>query len=145
MFTPFLSRSRIHERTISLRFLGLILRVLRLEVSINNVTLQTSFKPLCSRGEGGVKSLVEVTVNKMEENLKTFVPITSKNLASVPPDPPLAISFPGMSLKYVAYKNCIFPTSCVQFFPTPCFCRAVHLFRSTHSVPYVLSVARCNQ
>jgi hypothetical protein len=27
-------RSRIHERTISLRFLGIILRVLRLEVSV---------------------------------------------------------------------------------------------------------------
>ncbi len=29
-----LSKSRIHERTISLRFLGIILRVLRLEVSV---------------------------------------------------------------------------------------------------------------
>ncbi len=31
------SRSRIHERTISLRFLGIILRVLRREVSAYNV------------------------------------------------------------------------------------------------------------
>jgi hypothetical protein len=29
-----LPRSRIHERTVSLRFLGIILRVLRLEVSV---------------------------------------------------------------------------------------------------------------
>ena len=28
-------RSRVHERTISLRFLGIILRVLRLEVSVS--------------------------------------------------------------------------------------------------------------
>ncbi len=51
MFTPFLSRSRIHEHTISLGFLSIILRVLRIEVSLNNVTLQTSFKPF-TRGEG---------------------------------------------------------------------------------------------
>ncbi len=31
------SRSRIHERTILLRFLGIILRVLRPEVSVYNV------------------------------------------------------------------------------------------------------------
>jgi hypothetical protein len=30
------SRSRIHERTISLRMLGIILRVFRLEVSVYN-------------------------------------------------------------------------------------------------------------
>ncbi len=46
--------SRIHERTILLRFLGTILGVLRLEVSIYNVyILQTSFKPLLLKGEGG--------------------------------------------------------------------------------------------
>ncbi len=32
-----LDRSRIHEHTVSLRFLGIILRVLRLEVSVFNV------------------------------------------------------------------------------------------------------------
>jgi hypothetical protein len=57
-----MSRSRIHERTISLRFLlGIILRLLRLELSI------LQYKPvatlICSRG-------------------KSFVPITSKNSAS---------------------------------------------------------------
>jgi hypothetical protein len=31
------TKSRIHERTSSLRFLGIILRVLRLEVSVRNV------------------------------------------------------------------------------------------------------------
>ncbi len=44
--------SRIHERTISLMFLGIILRVLRLEVSLYNVYIQTSFKPFLL-GEGG--------------------------------------------------------------------------------------------
>ncbi len=42
---------RIHERTISLRFLGIILRVLRLEVSYT--MFQTSFKPLLLMGGGG--------------------------------------------------------------------------------------------
>ncbi len=69
-------RSRIHERKISLRFSGIILRVLRLEVSVCNVYItnqfQTTFAPL-----------VEVTVNsKDEKTLKTFVSITSKNSAS---------------------------------------------------------------
>jgi hypothetical protein len=46
--------SQIHERTISLRFLGIILRVLRLQVSIYNVYIT---KPVsnhfCSREGGG--------------------------------------------------------------------------------------------
>ncbi len=37
------SRSLIHERTISLRFLGIILRVLRLEVSVYNVYIPNQF------------------------------------------------------------------------------------------------------
>ncbi len=41
------NRNRIHESTISLRFLGIILRVLRLEVSVYNVYItnqsQTTF------------------------------------------------------------------------------------------------------
>ncbi len=57
--------SRIHERTISLRFLGIIFRVLRLDVSVYNVnvyiTNQTSFKPLLLGGGG-------VNVNSKEEN-----------------------------------------------------------------------------
>ncbi len=44
--------SRIHERTISLRFLGIILRVLRIEVSV-----YTHYKPVsthfCSKKGGG--------------------------------------------------------------------------------------------
>jgi hypothetical protein len=47
-----LSRSRIHERTVSLRFLGIILRVLRLEVSVYNVYITNQFKSLFwGRGE----------------------------------------------------------------------------------------------
>jgi hypothetical protein len=50
-----LSRARIPERTISLRFLGIILRVLRLEVSVYNVYITIQFhlsNHFCSRGEG---------------------------------------------------------------------------------------------
>jgi hypothetical protein len=59
---------------ISLRLLGIILGVLRLEVSVYNVyTVSNRF---CSRvGAGGVKSVTRKT-------LKTFVPITSKSSAS---------------------------------------------------------------
>ncbi len=67
--------------------MGIILRVLRLEVSIQNVDItnqfQTTFAP---GGGGGVKSLVQVTVNSKEEiSFKIFIPITSKNSASVGP------------------------------------------------------------
>ncbi len=70
-------RSQIHERTISLRFLGIILSVLRFEVSVYNVYIINQFKPVLLRGDG---PLVEVTVNSKKE--KSFVPITSKNSAS---------------------------------------------------------------
>jgi hypothetical protein len=39
-----LNRSRIHERTIALRFSGRILRVLRLEVSVYNVYIRNQFQ-----------------------------------------------------------------------------------------------------
>jgi hypothetical protein len=55
------TRNRIHERTISLRVLGIILRVLRLEVSVSNVDLTNNFKPLLLPRGGGVNPLVEVT------------------------------------------------------------------------------------
>ncbi len=57
----------VHEWTISLRFLGIILRV-----PYTMFTLQTRFKPLLSRG-GGVNLLVEVTVN-CKENSEDFFP-----------------------------------------------------------------------
>ncbi len=47
-------RSQIHERTISLRFLGIILRFLRLEVSVYNVYVTNQFQTtFCSGGGGG--------------------------------------------------------------------------------------------
>ncbi len=50
------TRSRVHERTVSLRFLGIILRVLRLEISIDKCL---HYKPLsnhfCLGGAGGEK------------------------------------------------------------------------------------------
>ncbi len=56
-------RSRIHEHTISLRFLRIILRFLtvyRLEVSVYCImfTVKTSFKPLFAWRGGGVKGTV---------------------------------------------------------------------------------------
>jgi hypothetical protein len=79
------SGSRIHELTISLRFLGIILIVLGFRIQCLH------YKPVsnhfCPKGGGGGGSkiqnlLLEVIVNGKEENSKTFVPITSKNSAS---------------------------------------------------------------
>jgi len=50
------NRSRIHERAISLRFLGIILRVLRLEVSVFNVYITNQFQTTLAQGEG-IKSV----------------------------------------------------------------------------------------
>jgi hypothetical protein len=49
-------RSHTHEQTISLRFLGIILRVLRLEVSKYNIYITNKFQATLAHGEGGVKS-----------------------------------------------------------------------------------------
>jgi hypothetical protein len=49
-------RSRIHKRTISLRFLGMILKVLRLQVSVYNVYITKQFHTTFAQGVGGVKS-----------------------------------------------------------------------------------------
>jgi hypothetical protein len=53
-----------------MRFLGIILEVLRLEFSYKLFSLQTSFKPLLLKGGGGVgvKFVIEVIVNSKEEN-----------------------------------------------------------------------------
>jgi hypothetical protein len=60
-----------------LRFLCIILRVLRLEVSVYTVfTITNQFQtPLAQGGGGGVKNrLVQVTVNSNEENSYDFCP-----------------------------------------------------------------------
>ncbi len=53
----YLFSSRIHERIVSLRFLGIILRVLRLEVSVYNVNITNQFQPAFTQGGRGVKSV----------------------------------------------------------------------------------------
>jgi hypothetical protein len=60
-------RSRIHKHTISLKFLGIIFRILRLEVSVYNVYITNKFQTTFAQ-EGGVKSVVEVTENSKEKN-----------------------------------------------------------------------------
>ncbi len=50
-YWPVLTRSRIHERTILLRFLGIILRVLRLEASVYNVYITNQFQTAVSTGD----------------------------------------------------------------------------------------------
>jgi hypothetical protein len=64
-----------------LRFPDIILRVLRLEVSVYIVYITIQFKPLLLKRKG-VKPSVEVTVNSKEENSEEFCPNTSKNSAS---------------------------------------------------------------
>jgi hypothetical protein len=70
-------RSRIAERTILLRFLGIILTVLRLQVSVYNVYVTNQFQTTFALGWGGggvENPLVEVTVNSKEENSEAFCP-----------------------------------------------------------------------
>ncbi len=45
-------RSRIHERTILLRFLGIILRVLRIEISVYNFYITNQFQTTLAGGGG---------------------------------------------------------------------------------------------
>ncbi len=54
------SRSRIHERTILLRFLGIILKVLRLEVSVYNVYIINQFQTTVAQKEGGGVKFVTI-------------------------------------------------------------------------------------
>jgi hypothetical protein len=49
------ARSQIHERTMSLRFLGIILRALRFEVSVYNVYITNHFQTTFAHWKGGVK------------------------------------------------------------------------------------------
>ncbi len=44
-------KPKINERTILLRFLGIILRVLRLEVSVYNVYITNQFQTIFAGGE----------------------------------------------------------------------------------------------
>jgi hypothetical protein len=92
-------RSRIHEHTVSLRFLGIILRVFRLEVSVwISSTIGRGvwffilgFPPFSFteivRGCVSLKKYksqskaVRVTVNSKEENSENFDWISSKNSA----------------------------------------------------------------
>jgi hypothetical protein len=67
---PSPSWSTIHKRTISSRFLGIILRVLRLEVSLQPVS--THF--FQRKGGRRYSPLVEVTVTSKEENSSDFCP-----------------------------------------------------------------------
>jgi hypothetical protein len=53
----YLSRSRINEPTVLMRFLGIILRVLRLQVSVYNVYITNQFQPAFTQGGRGVKSV----------------------------------------------------------------------------------------
>jgi hypothetical protein len=52
------------------RFLGIIWRVLTLEVSVCNVYITNQFQTIFAGGggEGGVKSVVVVTINSKEKN-----------------------------------------------------------------------------
>ncbi len=74
----------MHERTISLRFRGIILRVFRLEVSVYNVHITNQFQTtFAGGGGGGVKNNGRGDCERQGgKTLKVFVRMTSKNSAS---------------------------------------------------------------
>ncbi len=74
------NRGRIHERTNSLRFLGIILSVLKFSCTM--LPLQPSFKPLLLK-EGGVKSVNKGDCEYQGGKLLRLLPrLTSKNSVS---------------------------------------------------------------
>ncbi len=81
--TPVTS-SQIREHTISLRFLGIIFRVLRLEVSVyilyTMFTLQTSFKPLLEEGGSKIRLWRGLWIARWK-TLKILVPIMVGQMA----------------------------------------------------------------
>jgi hypothetical protein len=120
------SGSRIHEGTISLRrFLGIILRVFRLEVSIYNGNITNQFQTTFARGEG-VKSAVEATVKSKEENQRLTMELDLQSLfglhvhscghwlrprpATPPPPPPLHLGPYTRALLVSQYKRYLFVT-----------------------------------
>jgi hypothetical protein len=69
---PKVYRIRIHECTIKLRFLGIIMRILRLQVSVHNVNI--NFKTLVVKGRRELNPFVELTENSKEENSLDLCP-----------------------------------------------------------------------
>ncbi len=65
--TAIRTRSRILERTISLRFRGIILRVLRFEVSVYSVYITNQFQTTFSQGGGGVESTEYIFLLEMKQ------------------------------------------------------------------------------
>ncbi len=65
-------RSRIRELTISLRFLGIILRVLRLEVSVFNVYITNQFQPTFAGGKYSIRELRWLWIAR-RKTLKTLL------------------------------------------------------------------------
>ncbi len=71
-------RSRIHERTISLRFLGIILRVHSFEVSVYNVYNTKRYNLKGDGGGGGRIPAIRGDCDCKEENPEDFCPNSVK-------------------------------------------------------------------
>jgi hypothetical protein len=81
LFSVHMHLSQIHERAISLTFLGIILRVLILEVSVYNVYITNQFQTTSAQGGRGKIRNRWLWIAR-RKTLKTIVPITSKDSAS---------------------------------------------------------------
>ncbi len=91
------TRSRIPERTCSLRFVSIIFPYTMITVLYRAVS-----NHFCSRGKGSKSaSTVEVTVNSKEKTLKSFVPIKSQNSAPVVKFSTLVSTMPVVNLPLV--------------------------------------------
>ncbi len=94
---PFINWSQIHKRTISLRFLGIILRDISPEVSVCNVYITNQFLTTFAQGKGGGGS----RIRKRGDYVGLFFPITSENSAFKlePTHPSTHFSDKGISSK----------------------------------------------
>jgi hypothetical protein len=104
-----LDESRIHKLTITLRFLGIILRVFTFEVFIYNVYIN-KFQPIFSQGGGGGVIPVWLWITR-RKTVKNFVPSTFKN--SVLGFGETIDSWNWVGIKYgfesaMSHKMCIF-------------------------------------
>jgi hypothetical protein len=86
-----------------LSFQGIILRVLRLEVTVYTVKIKNQFQPTFAQ-RGGVKS-AEVTVNSKEENSQDFCLNYVQEFGFNPGNPDAVPVKSGAGIPFKSYRD----------------------------------------